>query len=64
MARSPESLADVEYDFVKLDDPAKKAILFRIDGKDVWLPRAHIEVDAEEKVVTMPEWLAIERDLV
>lgn len=64
MPRSRESLADVEYDFVKLDDPAKKAILFRIEGKDVWLPRSQIEVDEDQKMVTMPEWLATEKELV
>lgn len=58
------SLADVDFDLIKIDDPARRAILFSIDGADVWLPRSLIEVDEDDKVVTMPQWLAEERELV
>jgi hypothetical protein len=57
-------LADVDFETIKIDNPDKKAILFVINGKDQWLPRSLIEVDRDDKVVTMPEWLAMERKII
>ena len=46
-----------------------KAILVKNMGNDVWLPLSQIEVEGElitdELVeVTMPEWLALKKDLI
>ena len=48
-----------------------RAILASDDGNKshaVWLPRSQIEIDDEDRpltvLVTMPEWLAIEKGLV
>jgi hypothetical protein len=30
----------------------------------VWLPKSQVEWDADTRTMTMPEWLAIERELV
>jgi len=30
----------------------------------VWLPKSQVEWDAETKTMTMPEWLAKEKDLI
>jgi hypothetical protein len=57
-------LADIDYDEILLDDPQYKAILFKIGDDEVWIPRQYAEVDAGEKVVTIPEWLAIQKELV
>jgi hypothetical protein len=59
-----QTLADISYDNILIDDPKHKAILFEIGGEKFWLPRSLIEVDEDSCCVTMPEWLAIEKDLV
>lgn len=48
-----------------------KAVLFRADDSDeeVWLPVSQIDIhdddrDPEIKNIVMPEWLAIEKELV
>lgn len=47
----------------------ERAILFSLTGdRDdaVWLPKSQIEIDESTKpvVVTLPEWLAIDQELV
>ena len=59
-----DKLTDVNYDEIKIDMVKYKAILFIIDGRDVWLARSLIEVDKDNKTITMPEWVAIEKELV
>jgi hypothetical protein len=35
------------------------------DGENtVWLPKSNCEWDADTKVMTMPEWLAQEKELI
>lgn len=35
------------------------------DGKEtVWLPKSQCEWNEEEKTMTMPEWLAMEKGLI
>ena len=63
MARKGEEVVDVKYDRVKIDDPGRKAVLFVIGGKDVWLPRSQVEVDVDAKIVTMPAWLVEEKEI-
>ena len=42
----------------------EKAYRF-FDGKtSVWVPKSQCEWDPDEKVMTMPEWLAIEKELI
>jgi len=55
---------------VKLIDIAAKrkwqtdmAILINDGTKDVWLPRRFVE-ENDDGTFTMPEWLAIEKELV
>jgi hypothetical protein len=57
-------LVDVRYDEIILDDDRYKAILFDFGGKEVWLPRSQIEVDTDHKEVTLPERLAVEKEIV
>ena len=59
-----DKIVDVEYDWIKIDDPQYDAVLFAIGGDEhVWLPRSLIEIDKDDKVVTLPEWLAIEKEI-
>ncbi len=30
----------------------------------VWLPKSQVEWDEDEKIMTMPEWLAQEKELI
>lgn len=62
MSRS--NLADVDYDFIKIDDPQYDSVLFVIDGKDVWLPRSQIEIDTDDNTIAMPQWLAEDEEIV
>lgn len=60
----PEGSDDVEipHDGVVLDEDQYDAVLFKIDDEEVWLPRSQItEFDGE--TVTIPGWLAKDRDL-
>ncbi len=57
------TLVDLEYDAIKIDDPGLDAVLFTI-GTDVWLPRSLIEINTDDEVVTLPEWLAIQKGIV
>jgi hypothetical protein len=42
------------------------AYFFRSDdaGAGEWLPMSQCEWDKGEQIMTMPEWLAVEKDLV
>lgn len=41
-----------------------RAWLVIIDGKRIFCPKSICEFDEDEGIVTMPEWLAIEKELV
>lgn len=59
MARAGNSdIVDLEYDRIKIDDARHKAVLFQFGKKEVWLPRALIEIDTDAKTVTLPVWKA------
>lgn len=55
-------LADIDYDEV-LHETAD-AILFRIDKREVWIPKSIAEVDTDAKTFTIPEQFAIKNELV
>ena len=60
---------DIDYDYIDEDKETKHAIRVIIeqnvmDEYAVWLPKSEIEVDEKRKVITMPEWLAREKDLI
>lgn len=44
----------------------EKAVLVKTDegGEGVWLPLSQVELDEAAGVVTLPEWLALERGLI
>jgi hypothetical protein len=47
-----------------LHHSTEKACLFFDGSKEVWLAKALCEWSEEEKVMQMPEWLAMERGLI
>ncbi len=54
---------ELEYEHIRQRTGA--AILVTIEDVDVWLPREFIEDwDEEDRTLTVPEWLAIDRGLV
>ena len=58
MPRKGAEVVDVRYDRIKIDDDRHKSVLFQFDEKEVWLPRSLIEVNVDDKTVTMPVWKA------
>lgn len=62
-------LVDIEM-VIHVDVPTAKAVLASDDGdvkKACWLPRSQIEVDPlpnGHHMITMPEWLAIQKELI
>lgn len=52
----------VNYESIKIDKPQYKAILFIINGEEIWLPRSKIVINSN--TVTMPEWLAIRNNII
>lgn len=61
MAKRNE-LADVDYE--RIIHKTELAVLFLIDGKEVWLPKSRIEIDEEQKLVTIPQDFALEKGLI
>lgn len=59
-----DRVVDLDYDEIVYDDERKLAILFKIEGKEQWVPRSLLEVDKDAKTVTVPEWWAVRNGLV
>lgn len=59
---SKKELTDLKYDSIVHE--TEKAYLIDFGGKKVWLPKSMIEVDIDTMTVTMPENLAIEKEIV
>lgn len=53
----------VDFDVERWLTSTPSAWLLQIDGKRVWLPKSQCEFYEDEGVVTMPDWLAIEKEL-
>jgi hypothetical protein len=45
-------------------DPDSGAYLIFDGTREVWVPKALVEHDAEDGTFAMPEWLALERGLI
>lgn len=58
MSHKNSEVVDARYERIKIDDSRHKSVLFEIGNKDVWLPRALIEIDADSKTVALPTWKA------
>ncbi len=53
--------AEIVYDEIK--HVTEKAALFQIDQEEVWIPCSQI-YEATQFTITIPEWLALEKDLL
>jgi hypothetical protein len=67
MTRS--SLVDIQVTVLR-DNPSDAAVLVTTDNENkVWLPRSEVEIEyttalRRTATATMPEWMAIEKELV
>lgn len=62
---SDKEPVEVYYDEEVLDSETDMAKLFIIEGSKVWIPKSQItEEDQDAGIVWIPEWLAIEKELV
>ena len=62
MAQRKRSV-EVEYD--ELIHETDKARLVSVDNGEVWIPLSQVVMwDEDEQVFEIPEWLAIEKNLV
>lgn len=65
-----KSYEPVSFDDVEVLQDSGKAICVRVDDKEVWIPKTLIHDDSEvykegtEGTLVIPEWLAIEKELV
>lgn len=60
--KTDPKLVDLEVDRWVAETP--RAFIVVINGKRVMLPKQFCEFDENDAVMTMPEWLAIDRELV
>jgi len=56
-----KAAVDVTYD--KILHVTDRAALFQIDKEEVWVPTSQI-YEATAATINMPEWLALEKDLL
>ena len=42
----------------------EKAYRFHDGSKTVWLPKSQCQWDIDDRVITMPEWLAREKEII
>lgn len=60
---SDRSEAFVEIDAVLVHE-TEKAMLIDYEGNKVWIPKSQAWYDKEDEVFKMPEWLAMEKELI
>ena len=53
-----------DYHYEELICQTEKAWLFLIEEKEHWLPKSQCKIDEEDKVISIPDWLAEEKGLV
>lgn len=63
-------MATVDLDFDSIDDDKETKHAYYIvfeggfDGKACYIPKSQVEIDRTRKIVTMPEWLGLEKGLI
>jgi len=58
---SDEELIDVE---VRVLYETERAFRVTDGAKEVWLPKSRVEMSEDHTTVTLPEWLAVEKELI
>lgn len=55
----------VDIDVIIVHQTERAVLVKESDGAEgVWLPLSQVEVDTADGVVTLPEWLALEKGLI
>lgn len=55
----------VEISYEHILRKARDSVLFSIEDRDVWIPRSRLnDWDEQLKTFSIPEWLAIDREVV
>jgi len=62
MEGSNRSTVEVDFDELKAETP--RAWLIRIDEDDIWIPKSVCDLDEQEGITEIPEWLAFEKELI
>jgi len=55
-----DNLAYIEFESIEAE--TDMAILFKVDGEDVWIPKSQLE-DQGEELFAIPKWLADKKGL-
>ena len=55
---------EVTIDYDELEEEGDLYWLVLIDDSKVYFPKLECEIDEDDKEITCPEWLAIEKGLV
>ena len=56
-------VVDIHYD--KIVGQSDAAILVEVEEEEIWIPKSQInDVDLKKHVLTIKEWIAIEKDLI
>jgi len=53
-----------QIDFDELIKETDLSWLLKIDGDQIWFPKSRCEIDEDDGTIEVPEWLAIEKELV
>ncbi len=51
------------YNYDSLEHETELAWLLVIGDEKIWLPKSICNIDEEDKLIDVPEWLAIEKGL-
>lgn len=60
--KNETKLVDLEIDGIKAE--TDKAWCVVVDGVAYWLPKSQVKISHHDATITLPEWLAIEKELI
>jgi len=52
-----------EYTFDELIRETELSWLLKMGDDEIWFPKSKCELDENDKIIVVPEWLAIEKGL-
>ena len=55
---------EIEIDIEILAETDKAIMLENLQDEKVWLPKSQIDISASEDSMLIPEWLAIDKELI
>ena len=54
----------MDIDYTEIIHETDRAILFLIDGDEVWIPRSVLELDESTCTISVSKWFAFNNDLI